>query len=240
MTRFTFAASLTLIIIGCTPVADGPSAVPQTPGGQSAISLGSSEADYLVLLVVDTSDTFRQQMAEEGRAYRFATKLIDRYFRDRIGTDDRLIIARLSGSDRSLIYDGKPLELRQKFPTAEAFRTELLGHADAGGSRIYTGLRHAMSYLLSDPRVQSGKARPALFVLSDLLDKTPPAEVHDEEGYMNHSLCELAWRNGIAGFYFVDQNETSRWVQRLIFCGVKNYRVEMAERENPPFPSFDN
>lgn len=231
MRRIVVAALAACLLTGCTErtaqVADSTS-LPQP-------TLGTSEAGYVLIVAVDLSGSFRDRMAEQGEAYKFLIALIERYFADRVGTDDRLVIAQLSGTKNSLVWEGKPLELRQQFPSPEAFREHLMKHQDPGGSLIYDGIRHALEYVLSDPDVQSGKAKPGLFILSDMLDngKDPMSE-----GYMNHELSQLGHLGGVAGIYYADQQEVVRWRQRLPALRVKNHTVQ-ASFATPSFPSFE-
>src|SRR6185369_3515131 len=71
------------------------------------------EGEYVLTVVLDLSGSFRQLLDE--KAWAFLCQVIDRYFEDRIGHNDKLIIAQLSASERALLWQGTPLELRQEF-----------------------------------------------------------------------------------------------------------------------------
>lgn len=219
------------LVCGCTPVGTTTTAPVQAP------SLGDDEAENVVLIALDLSGSFQHMMTEEGVGYQFATQVIDRYFRDKIGTGDRLVISQISGTQRSLLWEGRPLDLRKQFPSAEAFRQHLMSRADPGGSLVYEGLKNATSYVLDDPSIKGGRAKVSLFVLSDMLDTGP--EGSQAEGYVNHALSEIGLRGGVVGIYYVDQELVVPWRRRLQQLGLRNARVESEIVGMPPLPSFD-
>jgi hypothetical protein len=222
---------LLFAVVGCAPRRD--SAQSASPSA----TLGEREDERVMLLALDLSPSFRKKIVDSGEAYVFAMHAVDRYFRDTAGTQDRLVIASLSGSDQSLIWEGKPLDLRRQFPTPDAFRDHLISKADPGAAHIYKGLRHAMQYVFSDHRVSGGKTKAAVIVISSMNDDGHYKE--DEEGYMNHEICELGWRGGAIGFYFVDQQQVVRWREKLLVFGLKNSVVESEIVGKPLLPSFD-
>src|SRR5258708_35684958 len=94
--RSTFALALlapaALLGGGCTKYS-----------GQDApqVSLGREDADYMVLIAVDLSGSFADQMTSGGKAYEFTMRVADGYFRNSVGTGNRVIIAQLSATDRA-------------------------------------------------------------------------------------------------------------------------------------------
>src|SRR3989442_11933800 len=101
-------------------------------------------------------------MTRDGKGYEFTMRVADRYFRNSIGSNNRLIIAQLSATDRALLWDGTPVQLRQDFPSANEFRQFLLKKSHPAGSRIYDGIADAFEYVLSDQGVASSKTRTAV------------------------------------------------------------------------------
>ncbi len=61
-------------------------------------------------------------MANQGQAHKFLMRVIDQYFRNSIGANNRIVIAQLSATQPALLWDGSPVDLRQQFPTAEKFQ----------------------------------------------------------------------------------------------------------------------
>lgn len=237
-----FVLSTALLLTGCDeyqPPANPSSNAVQLQGGVSAKSspLPPAQTDYVVMLVIDLSGSFSHQMADDGKAYNFALKIYDKYFRDRIGNDkDRLIVAQLSGSHRSLLWQGSPIELRHQFPSAAAFKDFLLANADPRGSVIHDGIAHALEYLTSDPSLANGNSNSAVFVLSDLLDNGANPEKSGPR--VSRALADYGSKNGVVGLYYVDQDLVQPWRQTLQAAGIRDYRVECIINNNPDLPNF--
>src|SRR5665213_2803801 len=132
-----------------------------------------NENDYVLAVLIDLSGSFSREFAERGKAHSFLLRIVDTYFRDRIGTNDQIIIAQISAADRSLLWQGTPLELRREFPSAAKFRDFLLSKADPTGSLVHDALTQTCDYVMSQPSVASGRAKSAVFVLSDMEDNGP-------------------------------------------------------------------
>lgn len=191
--------------------------------------------EYVCVVAIDLSGSFQHQMADNGHAYSFLMSVLKRYFDDHSGTHDKIILAQLSGTNRSLLWEGTPRELRQEFPTATKFREFLLKNAHPNGSVIHEGVRHALEYVASDVHVVNGKARSAFFVLSDMLDNAPDTEASRDK--LLQALATYAKQGHIVGFYFVDQLEVAPWRQRLRDAGLRQFRVEAEFYGTPPFPT---
>lgn len=244
LTRITLLLFLacSLALAGCEPYQPPSTSLAvanqlptSQPHGASAFS--PSETEYIVMILIDLSGSFAHQMAEEGKAYEFALRIYDRYFRDRIGNNsDELIIAQLSGTHRSLLWRGAPLELRQKFSSATEFKDFLLANADPRGSLVHDGMAHALEYMNSDPALANGKAQAAVFVLSDLLDNGSNPEASAPR--VGKALADYARKNGVIGMYYVDQDLVLPWRQTLQAAGIRDYRVECMINETPDLPSF--
>ena len=200
---------------------------------QEAI-FGRIESDHVCAVMIDMSGSFSHRMANDGDAYRFCMAIVDRYFRSSLGSNNRIIIAQISGTDRPLLFEGTPLELRQRFPTPEKFRDFLLANADYNGSRVDFGVSNTAQYLADHPAVQNG-AKPALFVLSDMQDTDEGSQANNLHG----ALQSLAQRKGIVGLYYVDQNLIQSWQSRLSNAGFSSVRVESEIVGRPNLPAFD-
>lgn len=244
-TKFYRALALAgaILLAGCEeyhppvapPVGQAQPAQFVPPAGPSMFA--TPETDYVVMLVIDLSGSFAHQMAEEGKGYEFALKIYDRFFRDRIGNEkDKLIIAQLSGSHRSLLWQGKPIELRQQFPSASDFRDFLRTKMDPRGSVIHDGIAQAVEYITSDPTLITPNTKSAVFVLSDLLDNGANPEKSGPR--VSRALAEYGRKNGVVGLYYVDQDLVQPWRQLLQTSGVRDYRVECVINANPELPSF--
>lgn len=221
-----FCCLLLSVVCGCAPRRQ----VEATP-------LRNDESEYVLAILLDLSGSFAHLMAEDGKAYDFALIVMDRYFRDRIGTNDKMIIAQVSGTDRALLWEGTPLDLRREFPSADAFRDFLLSKADPGGSLVHEGLARTVEYVTSDPQVASGKAKSAIFVLSDMLDNGPDGRESQERAA--RALAAYSQKGGVVGLYYVDQSLVAQWRQILRDAKIPDYCVECEIVGKPPLPSFE-
>lgn len=206
------------------------------------------EGQHVVSILLDMSGSFEDLMAERGKAYSFCLQVIDRYFREKIGTKDRLVISMISGSDRALLWEGRPLELRKDFPTAKKFQKFLKEKANVGGSLVHGALTQTVRYMLDDDAVVDGKTKTAVFVLSDMLDtsgaqttsdttsRTPKSSIDN----VTDALSEYAESGGVIGIYYCDQHLCSAWKDRLKDVGFKSgrFRVESEIVGRPQLPRF--
>lgn len=223
--RLLAAISLSLMA-GCEKRRDG---------GQATFSGAASE--YVLVIVLDLSGSFKDFMAEEGKAYDFALQVLDRYFRDRIGTPDKLVIAQISGEKRTLLWEGRPIDLRRDYPDPNAFRKFLLAKSNAGGSLVHEGITHALEYVTTDPAVSSGRAKSAFLVLSDFADNGSAGT--DSEQRAVDALTAYGKMGGAVGFYYVDQHRVSRWRAHLRNAGIKQFCVESEIVGRPSLPSLE-
>ncbi len=230
MTRSFFplsAFTVAVLIGGCTR---------HTEQDTQQVSLGREDAEYLVLIALDLSGSFADKMTREGKGYEFTMRVADRYFRNSIGTSNRIVIAQLSATDRALLWDGTPVQLRQDFATAGDFRDFLLKKSHPAGSRIYAGIADAFDYVLTDPSVMGGKTRTAVFVLSDFDDNLSGSQ---GEQRLVQSLSAFAKTSGVVGFYFLDHVRVPTWRQHLRQSGIRQWVCESEIVAYPPLPSFE-
>jgi hypothetical protein len=209
MKRCAFiGAWLALCAVGC-----------QERVNQSEEVFRADDGGYVLTIAVDMSGSFKKFMAEDGKAWSFVCQVVDKYFRDRLGHSDKLILAQLSGSEQSLLWRGTPLELRQEFPSASAFHDWLAAHADPHGSRIYDGIAQAVEYTLSDPVMTSGNGKAAVFILSDMRDTAKNRKQARER--VIKALAEVASRDGVIGLYYVDVPLVRKWRKVLNDAGIR-------------------
>jgi len=194
------------------------------------------ESEFVIAVLIDLSESFEPQMTEGGQAYAFLMSLLDRYFRQRIGTDDQLILAQISGSsDRALLWQGSPTDLRKQFPDPKTFSTFLQSKANARGSCVHDSIVQTVEYMTNEPSVANGKARSALFVLSDMVD-SGSNEVASRARAID-AIRQLANVGGTFGFYFVDQTVLMSWKRELQKVGVEFSLT--SDFRQPSLPNFD-
>jgi hypothetical protein len=206
---------------------------------QSESVFRTDDGEYVLTIVLDMSGSFQEMMAEDGKAWAFVSQVIDRYFRDRLGRNDKLILAQLSANDRALLWRGTPLQLRQEFASASAFRDWLASRSDPHGSRVYEGIVQAVEYTLADPIVTGGKGKAAVFILSDMVDTAPGSD--DARDRAVNALAAIGKQQGVVGLYYVDARLCSVWNRLLGDAGVPpaHLRVEADIVSRPVLPSFE-
>jgi hypothetical protein len=197
------------------------------------------DGEFVLTIAVDMSASFQPLMAEDGKAWAFVCQIIDRYFRDRLGNNDKLILAQLSGNERALLWQGTPLELRQEFPSASAFRDWVMSKADPKSSHVYEGIAQAVEYTRADQVVAGGKGKAAVFVICDMIDNTPDNGAARERAV--NALANVGKQGGVLGLYFVDVQLCPLWGQLLRDAGVPegNVCIQADIVGHPALPSFD-
>lgn len=215
----------------------------------SEVMFEEEKGKYVVTILLDMSGSFQQMMATDGKAHEFALQVIDRYFRDRIGMPDKLIIARIAGSDRALLWEGTPQQLRQDFPNPTAFRQMLLGGDPQGGdvngaavqpvsfaSNIHQSLTRTIDYVLEEPGVSDGSMKSAVFVLSDMLDTDQSDE---NKKKVLEALSQYGQTGGTLGIYWCDQLYVTEWRKHLKDAGIEHAVVQSHIQSRPTLPSFE-
>lgn len=216
--------SLVVAPAGCGKRQEGPVSV-----------FAEQEGEFVVTVITDLSGSCAQIMAEDGAAFRFTMTILEKYFRSRIGTHDRLIVGQISNSDKFLLWEGEPLALRKQYGSASAFAQFLRQHADDSGSRVYTGVTRALQYTMSR---HTGKTkRSATFVLSDMLDYSDSSKADAQA--MLKTVAEYCQAGGSIGFFYVDQNVSQHLQRHLAELGVENFRVETDIVSSPQLPNLD-
>lgn len=226
MIRRTLAFVLCLCVVcGC-----------QRRREEAVIAPAQDDSEYVIAVLVDLSGSFLDKMTDGGQAHTFMLALIDRYFRDRIGTNDQIIIAQISATpDRSLVWQGTPTELRKQFPNAGAFGDFLRSKADPNGSHVHNALVQTLEYVMSQPTVASGTAKSAIFALSDMIDSNKAPDAARRRAV--RVLQEYAKLGGMVCLYFVDQRLVPVWQRELQHTGLA-FRVD-SEIRRPTLPSFE-
>lgn len=201
-------------------------------------AFGSDDGEFVLTVVIDMSSSFQGMMARDGKAWDFMCQVVDKYFRDRIGSSDKLIIAQLSGSDKAVLWQGTPLQLRRDFASGAAFRNWLSSCADPRGSLVYDGIVQAVEYTLSDPIMESGKGKAAVFILSDMVD-TSDSDQASERAV--EALAAIGRDRGVVGLYFVDVKLCSKWRRMLTDAGIpaSHMHVEAEVVGSPLLPTFN-
>lgn len=195
-----------------------------------------STSAFTLTILLDTSRSFQDEFVGGGKAYNFCMAVLDRYDHSKVGSEDEIVIAQISGADRALLFKGSPQQLRQQFSGPEEFAKFLNDRSDPNGSLVHQSMARTLEYLLSDRRFVSGQKKSALFVLSDMID-------NGSEGAAKQEALNLLTRYGQAGgcvgLYFVDQSLFPEWNHLINSCGFKHSVVEI-DIDSPTLPDFDH
>ena len=204
---------------------------------EAAKTLVADDTRYIMTILLDFSGSFEHMMADGGKAYEFALAVLDKYFRDRIGSDDKLIIAQISGNDRALLWQGTPVQLRQEFSSPQAFAEFLRAKANPGGSLVHEAIARTIEYVNSEPTIANGKWQAALFVLSDMNSN---GDKSDSKERALAALTEFGKEHGgVVGMYYVDQTLVAPWRQDLRTAGIKEFCVESEIVGKPNLPNLE-
>lgn len=204
------------------------------PNSESAFRQ-NDEIDRLVVLVLDLSGSFEHKMQKDGIAYKFALDVVDQCFRDSIGSEDRLILSQISGSSAPILWEGKPLDLRNQFKTPEEFWTFLKTKAVPNQSNVHDGIYRVVDYLMSRPGIANGRTKSAVLVLSDLLDNGASSSFSQ----MRDTLKVYGSMNGVVGLYYVDQNMQKLWHNLLMQTAIRDFVVEGDFYGKPNLPTLE-
>lgn len=192
----------------------------------------ATEMSRQVTIILDLSGSFKEMMAEDGLAWSFTLRCIDKYFRASVGSEDRLVIGQISGTGK-LLFEGTPHSLRKDF-TSDTFRDLLVQSANGAGSALNAGICHCMEYVMASPRVAAKQVKTAVFILSDMLDTT--GETRD--GLMR-KMAEYGTLGGVVGFYFVDEAVVLPLRSEMAQTGVREYIVESEIVRRPSLPNLE-
>jgi hypothetical protein len=200
-------------------------------------TFGDDDCRYILTVVIDMSGSFAGRMADGGEAYAFLRAVLDRYTREKVGSGDRLVIAQVSGSDNFLLWEGKPLDLRREFGSADQFRDFLISKANASSSHVYEGMVNVLKYLLANPAVADGRVKSVVFFLSDMDDTEPDKATRGQE--IRRLLKEYGSCGGSLGLYYVETWRVGPWQRELSNAGIKQHRVKAEFVGKPDLPEFD-
>jgi len=192
------------------------------------------ESEFVATILLDLSGSFVEELSDGG--WDFLQTVLEQYFRHRAGSgDDLIIIAKISADTRTLLWQGTPRDLRERFPTPEEFKSFLVQNVDSSGSRVHEAISESLRFTMADQNVASGHARSALLVLSDMVQQ-PESEESEEE--VTRMLTDYGRCGGVVGLFYVDEELVFPWKERLRQCGVRHTVCDSSERKPIP-PNFE-
>lgn len=217
---------LTMLLPGCQQRAD-----------TDDLPVTAQDHDYVLLIAIDLSGSYAHLVQEQGRAYRFLQRAMARFFQNRAGANDRIVLAQLSGTVPALLWDGSPETLRAEFPSAERLNQFLVSKSHPGGSLLHRGLADTVEYALKHPGIASGQSKTALLVLSDMDDNDADGPAQKER--LLKALGEYGQKGGVVGIYWCDVPLVAVWRQHLQAARLKSSIVESGITPDPALPLFE-
>ncbi len=197
------------------------------------------ELDAALSIVVDQSGSFCGEW--DDRAYDLFLELMDQFFTTSMGGETRVVIAQLSGNENTILFEGRPGELRSRFHSPAELSAFLHEHADGGGSHVYQATADTLNYVGSLQGVTEN-TRLLTVILSDMQDNQLDRQARQQSGSeLLEALKDYQQRGGALALYFVADDEIDRWHRILKTAGFEPgmYLIENDIVENPQLPRFD-
>lgn len=193
--------------------------------------------EHLLVVAMDTSGSFTETLfGQDGRAYRFISRTIQRLHMEQLGEDAHVLLAQLSENQTPLLWEGSTRSLQRKFKTAEALRDYVLKASDPGGSRLYAGIANAIDYVYRLPEASSGRSEVMILVVSDMDDNSPTQD--EDRKVMIEQLAHLASVQAKIGFYFVERRLLDDVRECVTDAGLDPRFIEAGILEDPEIPTF--
>ncbi len=211
----------------------------ESPDPETIAPFEDQELDACLAIVVDMSGSFHDQWND--RAYDLFLELSERFFTEAMGTNTKLVIGQLSGSDQVVIFEGRPGDLKKRFGSPEALSQFLKDSADPKSSRVFAATGKTVDYLSAIPGVTEN-TRLLTVILSDMRDsETDPQAGTPSAEKMMESLKRYRAKGGGLALYFVAHDERQRWHALLQEAGFPpgHYIIEGQLSANPQLPRFD-
>jgi hypothetical protein len=221
-----YFALFLLLFAGCEPV-----------GERQYSPIQPRKRGDMLVLVMDTSGSMAEKMFQgDAPAYNFSLRACEKFFRDRMGPDDRIVISQLSANNRPLLWEGSPRSLKRRFKDAKALQEHIAKHSDPCGSRAYAAIADTLDYVCNLPATCDADSRVCILVLSDMLDNSPTQD--EDRRRMVDALQRITQRNCGIGFYWVDQSQLSECRQCLVDAGIPEPVIECRIVDDPELPDF--
>lgn len=190
-------------------------------------------------VVIDMSGSFEAELST--KAYPLLMELCGSFFTSGSGTDSRIVICQLSGTEKAVLFEGRPSELRSSFNSPDELADFLRAKSDPRRSQVYKATGKAISYVNNMPRV-SDETRLMTVILSDMIDSESRDPERTKHG--NRMLASLRRYQELGGglaLYYVDEDEASRWSRILDKAGFEpgSYVIQSTLVARPQLPRFD-
>ncbi len=197
------------------------------------------ELDACLAIVVDMSGSFAESW--DDRAYKLFLNLSEQYFTESMGSDAKLVICQLSGSDQVVLFEGQPDDLRNRFSGPAEFNEFLKEKSDPSSSKVFDATRRSVDYVGSISGV-SENTRLLTVILSDMWDSefNQVTRANSRKELMQ-SLTSYRQKGGGLALYFVAEEQIVVWQNILSEAGFEpgHYIIENELVASPQLPRFD-
>lgn len=226
-----FILAVSLLIVGCAEKVQR-TAKPM---------FDTKPLDACLVINVDLSSSFSRDFGE--RAFPLMMKIVGEYFRSQTGNDCKVVLAQTSASseDETVLFEGSPRQLRQRFADPDALSAFLMSKSDPSRSPIIEAMTTAVGYANAMPDV-GDETQMLTVMISDMIESEPdPAKRIAAGRRLSSALKTYQAGGGGLALYYVDVDETPRWTELLDRCGFARGQYVIANElsDVPPMPRMD-
>ena len=190
---------------------------------EGAPSVEENGEDRVMLLAIGTDD---------DRELDFAARLVEGFVRT--SPQDKLVIARL-GAAAFLAWEGRSADLKKLCPSKQELKALLKRSEPTKAVPLYASLRDCLRFVIDGPRVQAGRAKPLVFVLSSMVDD---GTTFQDKCNLTYFIGEVGYKRGEMRVYFADPSKVAyvtRWIAQM---HVQKSAVFSSAQSQPPVPGF--
>ena len=228
-THSYFVAFILLLTVGCI----------EPPNRKIGKAFSTVQLESCLAVMIDMSGSFHSSW--EDRAHKLFMQLLDEVFATGSGTECRVVLGQLSGTEPIVLFEGTPSELRRKFRSPEDLNEFLKSNSDASSSRVFQSTQLLVDYVSSLNGV-GDDTRLITVVLSDMNDNETNEDKRKamlEDTVV--SLADYRKKNGALALYFVAQDQAKVWRDILDQAGFKpgEFVIETSLVESPQLPQLD-
>lgn len=204
----------------------------------SAPMFQETELDAVLAISADFSGSFSELMDQRG--HELFMNLMSQFVSEEIGSESRIVLGQISGGGETVLFEGKPADLRKKFGTPERLRDFLRGRTTPTSSRVLESTSDILDHVCNMHGVTSN-TRILTVILSDCRDSEKDIARKEElTARATSSLERYEELGGCFAIYFCARSEIENWASVLQSCGFDQGRfiIEAEIAESPRLPEF--
>lgn len=211
------ALAIMAMILGCGGCG-------QVSEKEEQITFDKEDIDVELAFCVDTSGSYERFLLDEsdGRAFKRIVLLKDDFFKGRATDRSRILLSRINGSDKQLLWSGRPHQFRTEFPNARKLKEELLRN-NTGGSRVYDTMTDTLDELIRHHNQNPGMVS-AFVALTDMDNNIGDSKSENRliDTFKQYGKCGKV----IVEIDYCEQSRVTYWTRILTGqCGFQHARV---------------